>query len=135
MHDARAWLRRFRLGTFGRRRDQSLYELAPEADDLVSAHVAADHAVGQPGLERLIDDAALVGEIRFAQSHEIAERHLPRDAASRRVQYPNDCAVLCRLGCDLDFPHSLATVTAVLFEDAWSRRPQALRKLFAKRFD
>src|SRR5450631_4642904 len=131
MHDARARLCRFRVRTFGRRRDQSLDELVPEADDLLRAHVAADHAVWQPDLERLIDEAT-VCEIRFAQSHEIAEAHIPGDAAAGRVQHPDGCAVLPG---EFDLPHSLATVVAVLLEDPWPRHSQALRKLFAKRSD
>jgi hypothetical protein len=47
-----------------------------EADDLVRAHIATDHA-RQPGLEWLIDDATFVREIRFAPVHEIAERQNP----------------------------------------------------------
>src|SRR5271167_1739565 len=106
-----------------------------EADDLVRAHVATDHAVGQPGLERLIDDAAIVREIRFAPAHEFIERHIPRDAASERVQHPNDCAVLPGPGSELDLPPPPATMAAVLLEDPRPRRPQAPRERFAKRAD
>ena len=45
------------LRTFGGRRDQRLDELVPETDDFVRTHVAADHSVRQPRLERLVDDA------------------------------------------------------------------------------
>jgi hypothetical protein len=133
VHDARARLCGFRVRTFGRRRDQSPDRLLPEADHLVRAHVAADHAVRQPDLKRLIHDATIVRQIRFAPAHEIAERHLLRDAASGRVQHPHDCAVPPRFGYELDFPHALATVAAVLLEDSRRHRSQALRKLFAER--
>ena len=66
VHDAWPRLRRWRIRPFGRRRDQRLDELVPEADDLIGAHVAADHAVRQARLKRLIDDAAVGREIAFA---------------------------------------------------------------------
>jgi len=40
--------------------------LVPETDNFVRAHVAADHAVGQARLERLIHDTAFSGEICLA---------------------------------------------------------------------
>jgi hypothetical protein len=38
--------------------ESCLHQLVPETDNLVRAHVAADHAAGQPRLELLIDGAA-----------------------------------------------------------------------------
>jgi len=38
----------------------------PKADDLVGYHIAADHAIGQPRLERLIDNASVVGKVSLA---------------------------------------------------------------------
>src|SRR5207245_7365522 len=117
MHDARAWLRRFRVWTFGGRRYQRLDELMSEADDLVRAHIATDHAIRQPGPEWLIDDATFVREIRFAPVHEIAERHILGHAAAGRMQHPNGCRALRRFGRELDFPHPRAAVASVLFQD------------------
>jgi hypothetical protein len=51
------------------------------------------------------------------------------------VQHSNDGVVLPGFGCELDFPHALAAVAAVLLEDPRPRRSQALRKLFAERSD
>jgi hypothetical protein len=51
--------------------------------DLVAAHVAADHSVGQARLEWLIEDAAIGrGEIGGATLQEVAERHVLRHAAA-----------------------------------------------------
>jgi len=47
-------------------------ELVAEAHNLVGAHVAADHAVRQPGLERLIPRCSSFGrEIRPATRHKV----------------------------------------------------------------
>ena len=59
MHNTRARLCGFRVRAFGRWRNQRLDELVPKTNDLVAAHIAADHALGQPRLERLIDDVAV----------------------------------------------------------------------------
>ena len=72
MHDARPRLRLGRVRAFRRRRNQRLDELMTEADDLVARHVAADHAFGQPRLERLVDDAAGIVEVGLAASQEVA---------------------------------------------------------------
>jgi len=133
MHDPRARLCRFRVRTFRRRWDQRLDKLMSEADDLVRAHVATDHAVGQPGLEWLIDDTALVREIGFAPVHEIAELHMLGHAATGRMQHLNGFAASRGFGCELDLPHAFAAVASVLFEHSRDRRSQALRKLFAER--
>jgi hypothetical protein len=58
MHDARTRPRGWRIGAFGWRRYQRLDQLVSEADDLVGAHVAADHPLGKARLKRLIDDAS-----------------------------------------------------------------------------
>ena len=73
--------------------NQRLDELVAKTDDLFAAHVAADHAVGQPRLERLIDDAAFGCEIDLATSHEVVERHIFGHAAPARVQNANNCPV------------------------------------------
>ena len=74
VHDPRTWLRRLGIRPFGRWRDQCLDELVAKAHDLVGAHIAADHAVRQARLERLIHDAAIGREIRFASGHELRQR-------------------------------------------------------------
>ena len=124
MHDPRAWLRRWRVRTFRRRRDQRLDELVSEADDLVLAHVATDHAVGQPWLERLIDDASFIREIRFALSHELAERHGPRARCRGARAESEQCGVLC-IGQQFDLPHALPAIAAVLLEYARACRFEA----------
>jgi hypothetical protein len=105
----------------------------PESDDLVRAHIATDHAIRQPGLKWLIDDATFVREIRFAPVHEIAERHILGHAAAGRMQHPNGCRAPRWFGCEFDLPHSLAAVASVLFEDARAGCSQTLRKFFAER--
>jgi hypothetical protein len=114
-------LRRFRIRPFGRRRNERLDELMAEADDLIRAHVAADHAIRQTRLKWLIDDAATGREIGFATRHEVPLRmqhlHALRDLRSAD---------------QLDLPDTLATIAAVLLEHARSRRPQARRKLLSE---
>ena len=94
MHNTWAWLCALRVRAFRRRRDQRFDELVTETDDLVRAHVAADHAVAQPRLEWLIENAPVIGEIRDAASHEIAEQHLFGYAAATRMQHANECHVV-----------------------------------------
>jgi hypothetical protein len=53
-----------------------------EADDLVRTHVAADHAVRQARLERLIDDASAPVEIGLEAGHEIPKRQVLGDASA-----------------------------------------------------
>ena len=74
MHDAGAWLRLGRFSALRRRRYKRLDKLMPETDDFVGAHVAPDHAVRQPLLEWLVDDAAIVREIGSAAHHELSKR-------------------------------------------------------------
>ena len=134
VHDARARLRRRRVRTFGRRRNQRLDELVAEADDLVDAHVAADHAVGQARLKRLIDDAAVGGEIRLAARHEIAASGIVfGHAAPARLQHANDARRAGRLGRQLDLPDALTAIAAVLLEDTRARRSKPRRKRVAER--
>src|SRR6185369_10208763 len=75
MHDPRARLCGVRVGAFGWRRNQRPDELMPKTNDLFAAHITPDHALGQPQLERLIDNAAVTSEIDLATSHEVIERH------------------------------------------------------------
>jgi hypothetical protein len=132
MHDARAWLCRFRVRTFAWWRNQRFDKLVPETESLVRAHVATDHTVPQPRLERLIDNAPFARKIRFALFHELAQRRVLGHAAAARVQHPYDCRVLRGCGYQLDLPHSLTAIAAVLFEDPRTCRSKARRKLFAK---
>ena len=131
MHDARTRSPGLRVRALGRRRNQRLHQLVPESDNLVGAHVAADHAVGQPRLERLIDDAAVGREIGLAAAHEIAERHVFGDTASRRLQHAHQRALGCGWRSEFDLPDALPAVAAVLLEDTRARR-QPRRKLFAE---
>jgi hypothetical protein len=55
--------------------DQSLDQLVFKARDLRPAHGAADHPIGQAGLIRLIDDAAVPAEVWFASRDESIERY------------------------------------------------------------
>jgi transcriptional regulator with XRE-family HTH domain len=58
-------------GALGRRRNECLDQLVSKANDLVGAHIAADHALRQARLKRLIDDAPARREIRLAPRHEL----------------------------------------------------------------
>ena len=64
--------------------------LVAEARNLVAAHVAADHSIGQALLKRLIDDASAPTEIGLASGHEAVEGQRFRDAAAARLQHGND---------------------------------------------
>src|ERR1700722_2662443 len=128
MHDPRAWLCRLRVWTFRWRRDQRLDKLVSEADNLVRAHVATDHAVGQSWLEGLIDNASFIGEIRFALFHELAERHILGHAAAARVKYPNNRGVVGGCGHQFNLPHALTAIAAALFEHPRACRSKPHRK-------
>src|SRR6185437_16605856 len=131
MHDARAGLRRPGVGTVRRRRDQRLDELMPEACDPITCHVAADHAFGEPWLERLIDDAAAPAEIRLAALHKASKRELLGNAAALRVQHTYDVVAFVARHA-LDFPHALSGVAATLLEDTRARRGEPRRKFRSK---
>jgi hypothetical protein len=73
-------------------------ESGPSGGGAISAFVATDHAIRQPRLEWLIDDATFIREIRFAPVHEIAERHILGHAAAGRMQHPNGCRALRGFG-------------------------------------
>jgi hypothetical protein len=55
--------------------DQSLDQLVSKASELRRAHVAADHPIGQAGLIRLIDNAAIPTKVWFASRDESIERY------------------------------------------------------------
>src|ERR1700719_3435488 len=59
MHDTRTRLCVWGAWASGRRRDQRLDKLVSEANNLVATHVAADHAVRQARLKRLIHDTSV----------------------------------------------------------------------------
>ena len=61
-----------------------------EADDFVGSHVATDHAVRQPLLKRLIDDAATIGEVAAAARQEFCERNGFRLTAASCFQYGHE---------------------------------------------
>src|SRR5262249_5232046 len=124
MHDARAGLQ----GAF-RTLNQRLYELMAEARDSVATHVAADHAVGQSRLKRLIDHAAIVPEIVGAARHERVQRDVFRHTAAPRFQHPR---TFRRFGEQLDLPHPLAAITPVPLEHPRTGCPQTRRKLGAE---
>ena len=89
----------------------------PKADDFIDTHIAADHALGQPRLKWLIDDAAARHEVRLAARHEINERHLFGHAPPERMQYANACPFAGRFENLLDLPDPLTAVAPVLFEN------------------
>ncbi len=72
-------------GPSGGGRNQGLDTLVAKPDHLVRSHIATDHAIRQPWLERLIDDASTVREIRFTPRQEIGERQIFRQAATDRL--------------------------------------------------
>src|SRR6185437_9190585 len=96
---------------------------------LRTAHVAADHPFGQARLECLIDDATAPAEIWFAASNESLKWHLLRSTAALGVKHP-DRHVHVRHRFHL--PDALASVPAVLLEDAWARRLEARGELGAQ---
>src|SRR5689334_18914469 len=94
-----------------------------EPDDFVADEVAANQSFSEPGLKRLIDQAAGVGEVLGARVHELTQwHHIGAAVALRRVLHPNDrrprgLAALLRVD-ELDLPHSLAAVPAKLLQDS-----------------
>jgi hypothetical protein len=118
VHHARPWLRLWGVRPSGRWRHQRPDELVAEADDLIGPHVAADHAVRQAGMERLIHDAAAVHKISLAACHEVAERHLLGQASPARMQHTHEAGLTGWRGHRLDAPDPLARVSPVLLEDA-----------------
>ena len=89
----------------------------PETDDFVGAQVAPDHAVRQPLLEWLVDDAAIIREIGSAAPHELRKRQSFRRTAPPCFQHDD---VAFSLGCwgNLDFPYTLTATAAILLDDA-----------------
>ncbi len=126
MHDARARQRRFRAGARRRRRDQGLDQLVAEPDDPVLGHVAADHAFGQAGLERLVDHASLAGEVGLATPHDLAQAQMLYLAASARVQHLDPRVGVRRtiVVDELHLPDPQPAVTPVLFQHARPRGGQ-----------
>jgi energy-coupling factor transporter ATP-binding protein EcfA2 len=106
---------------FRRRRDQSLDQLVSKSNDLVDAHVAADHALGQARLKRLINNQAAGGKIRRVARHELRKFKIFRPAAALRVQYAHHAVRVSAVGHQLDFPYALPAVAPVLLKDAWTR--------------
>ena len=129
VHDPRTRLRGLGVRAFGGRRDQCLDELVAKAHDLVGAHVAADHAVRQARLERLIDDAAVGREIRLTTGHEIRQRQLFRHAAALRMQHPNRRCSAGKWIDQFDLPDPLAGVTAILLQHPRPGRSQPLPEI------
>src|ERR1700741_952005 len=120
VHDPRPGLGRRRIRPLRRRLDQRLDILVPEAGDVVPAHIAADHAVGQARLKRLIDDGAAPAEATFATAHKAVERQLFGHTAALRMQYTyknvsGDC-----LTDKLHLPDPLPAIAAVLLQHPWA---------------
>ena len=112
----------------------ALMNWCPKPTTLSAAHVAADHSVRQPRLERLVDDAASGGEIA-------SQRLMKSPAACLRARCPGAPAArgpLRPVGLDvggrneLDLPHALSAIAAVLLENARSCRSKPRRKLFTE---
>src|SRR6202011_5783351 len=118
VHDARTRQRRWGVRAFRRRRDQRLDELVSEADDLVGTHVAADHAIRQARLKRLIHDTSVAREIGLAACHELPKRHFFEHAPAARLQNAHDARLAGWSRNQFDLPNALAAITAVLFENA-----------------
>ena len=107
---------------------QRLDELVSEADDLIGPHVAADHAVGQARLKRLIDDASVGGKIGRAARHELRKRHFLGHASPLRMQNAHYTRPARRLGNKFDLPNSLAAIAPVLLEDPRAGRLEPWRE-------
>src|SRR3569623_3649762 len=86
-----------------------------EAGATVARHVAAHHALGEPRLERLVDDEAVL-EVAAALFDEGIERHVLR-CGRGRLEYahhlPRSCA-----GEMLDLPDALSAIAAIALDDA-----------------
>ena len=98
-----------------------------EADHLVGAHVAANHAVRQPRLKGLIDDAAAGGEIGFAAREKLIEPQSFWHAAAARMQDRNKTRCALRAPSRFHLPHALTAVAAVLLEDTRAQ-PETFRQ-------
>jgi hypothetical protein len=86
-----------------------------ESDHFVSCEVAADHAVDQPLLVRLVDYPAITCEVRIAPGQKCVQGHDLFDRAAKRVAHENER----RIGwVGSYFPYSVAAVAPVLLEDA-----------------
>jgi hypothetical protein len=75
-----------------------------EANNLVCAHVAADHAFGQPRLEWLIHDTAAGDEVRLAARHEILECQPFGQAPTAGMQHLDKSLLAVRPENELDLP-------------------------------
>src|SRR5438477_12619264 len=117
MHDTWTRLRAWGIRAFRRRRYQRLDELVTEANNLIDAHVTADHAVRKARLKRLIDDTSVVCEIWLAACHELPKRHFFGHAPAARMQDSYDARLACRPGNHFDLPNPLAAIAPVLLED------------------
>ena len=53
-----------------------------KTNNSICAHVAADHAIRQACLKRLIDDAAIVADIVLAPRQKISQRNIYRYTAT-----------------------------------------------------
>jgi hypothetical protein len=104
-----------------------------EAHHSICGHVAADHTVRKARLERLIDNASTIGEIRLATRHQLGERHFFGHGTATRVKHADGYATCGGRANKLDLPHALAAVAAVLFEYTRPGRLKPRRKLLAQR--
>ena len=90
VHDAWPRLRLGRVGPCRGWRQQRADQLVAETDDRALAHIAADHAVPEPGLERLVDEAFATLKIGCEPSDQGIEGNLERNAVPRGVKDRND---------------------------------------------
>ena len=85
-----------------------------EADDVVVGQVDADHPLGEPLLERLLDHQPAAVEVRLAAVDELAQREC---SAARRASRAARAAVRRQPAVvELDLPDSLAAHPALLLQ-------------------
>src|SRR5262245_6988336 len=99
-----------------------------EPDHLVMHQIAANHAFLKPILIFLIDHPTAGGKIRLAFAIEFAQRYLFFPATTLGVTDANHgfrlrqgtetaaCAIRKGVYWQLDFPHTVSTIAAILLE-------------------
>jgi len=89
-----------------------------EPNNAILGQVAANHAGGQPRLERLVNHARSVREVSFQLANEFAQRDRFHRASPEPVKHVDLGGASARIrGYPLDTPDAAAAVPAVLLED------------------
>jgi hypothetical protein len=102
----------------------ALMSWCPKPTTLSGAHVAADHAVGQTRLKRLVYDTSVGREITLAACHELGQWKFFEQAAAAPFQNAHKACLAGRRGHQLDPPNPDTAIAAVPLDDPRSRRLQ-----------